>query len=263
MATVSLVSSPIGSGYTRTGTAQADTGQTDWIPVPAWARFVIVRIDWTAAAGTTPVLTPAFYGMNVAGLDEESRFKIAEHTAFTGMTTVRVNEVQTITLSAGIATETFKLTNGGVESTTAVTLPTGGYANVTAAQIKACLLSIPAWNGDTANIAVVKAANDYAVTFSGRLGRTNIGDTTITSKTGAADGSVANTTAGVPGAGFTANIGPAVTGIADDVTNSATAESVVSLNAVLPPILGVELVLDRTSQNETYTYTMTVRFLGK
>ncbi len=260
MAVVTLVADPIGSGYTRTGTAQANTGQTDWVPIPGWAKYAHVRLDITALAGTTPTLTPAFYGMNKAGLDEESRYKIAEHAAFTAMTTARVNEVQTLSLSAGLATETFKLTQGAVESTAAVTLPTGGFANVTAAQIKACLLTIAQWTGDTANIAVVKTVNDYAITFSGRLGRTDIAAITVTSKTGAADGSVAATTTGVPGAGFTALIGPGVTGIADDVTNSATAESVVSLNSPLPAILGMELVLDRTSANETYTYTYSIRF---
>ena len=259
MATVTLVSDPIGSGYTRTGTAQADTGQTDWIPVPSWAKNMFVRIDITALAGTTPVMTPSVYGMNKAGLDEESRYKVAEHAALTGMTTARVNEVQTLTLTAGAAADTFKLTQGAVESD-AVTLPAGGYANVTAAQIKTALLTIKHWSGDTANIAVVKTVNDYAITFSGRLGRTNIGAITVTSATGTAAGSVAETTAGVPGAGLNINIGPGITGIADDVTNSASAESVVSLNAALPPIVGIELVLDRTSGNETYTYTMTAVF---
>jgi hypothetical protein len=258
MATVTLVSDPIGNQYTRTGTVQADPGQTDWIPVPSWAKYAHVRIDWTGAAGTTPIITPSFYGMNIAGLDETSRFKIGAHAAITGMTTPRVNEVQTITLSAGLATETFKLTQGGVESS-AVVIPTGGFANVTAAQIKAALLTLGQFANDTANIAVVKASNDYAVTFSGRLGRTDIGAITITSKTGAADGSVAETTKGVPGAGLIAVIGPGVTGIADVLTGSATAESQVSINSPLPAILGVELLLDRTTGNETYTYTSSTR----
>ena len=258
MATVTLASSPVPI-YTRTGTAQADTGQTDWLAVPSWAKYAHVRLDITALAGTTPVLTPALYGLSKAGQDEESRWKIAEHSAFTGLTTARVNEVQTLSLTAGDAADTFKLTFNTHESS-AVTLPAGGYANTTAAQIKAALLTISDWTGDTANIAVVKTVNDYAITFSGRLGRTNVGAITVTSATGTAAGSVAETTAGVPGAGFSANIGPSITGIADDVTNSASAESVVNLNAVLPPIIGIELVLDRTSANETYTYTYTIRF---
>lgn len=34
-------------------------------------------------------------------------------------------------------------------------------------------------------------------------------------------------------------IGPGITGIADDVASSATVDSYISLNAVLPPILGI------------------------
>ncbi len=259
MAVVTLVADPIGSGYTRTGTAQANTGQTDWIPVPGYAKYAHVRLDITALAGTTPTLTPAFYGMNKAGLDEESRYKIAEHAAFTAMTTARVNEVQTLNMSAGAAADTFKLTFNTHESA-AITIPAGGFVNITAAQVLAALLTISDWTGDAANIAVVKSTNAYAITFSGRLGRTDLTAITVTSTTGTAAGSVAATTAGVPGAGFTAVIGPGVTGIADDVTNSATAESVVSLNAPLPAILGMELRLDRTTGDETYTYTYSIRF---
>jgi len=55
-------------------------------------------------------------------------------------------------------------------------------------------------------------------------------------------------------------LGPGVTGIADDVTQAANADSAVSINTVLPPVLGVQLVLDRTSANETYTYNLSVWF---
>ena len=56
------------------------------------------------------------------------------------------------------------------------------------------------------------------------------------------------------------DIGPGITGIANDVTNSATADSYVALNAVLPQLLGVSLVLDRTDTDETYTYNLSVTF---
>jgi hypothetical protein len=247
-----------GSAYRRSGAAQADSGQTDWMAVPSWAKYARVALVPTAMAGTTPIWTLSLWGLTMAGDDETYASKLAEHAALTGITAVGVNEVQTLTLTAGIATETFKLTNG--TESAAVTLPTGGYANVTAAQIKTALLTIGKWSSKTADIAVVKSTNDYAITFSGSLGRTDIGDTTVTSKTGAADGSVAETTKGVPGSVLIADIGPSMTGIANDVTNSATADSYVSLNALLPPLLGVRLDLDRTTGNETYTYTLTVTF---
>jgi len=70
--------------------------------------------------------------------------------------------------------------------------------------------------------------------------------------------------------GFTANdgtaaqyvyqLGPGITGIADDVTQAAGADSYVSLNVILPPILGVRITLDRTTGNETYSYNLAVYF---
>ena len=111
------------------------------------------------------------------------------------------NEVQTLTLTAGLATETFKIKAGGIaseESTAAVTLPAGGYVNTTAAQIKTCLLTIPMFASHTADIAVAESGTTYAITFSGLLASTNIPTLTMTSKTGAADGSFADTTAGSP-----------------------------------------------------------------
>ena len=105
------------------------------------------------------------------------------------------DEIQTLSLSAGVENDTFKLTRGG-ESADPVTIPAGGFANVSAADIKTCLLTIAAWVAKGADIAVVKTDNDYAIAFSGTLGATDIGDITVTTKTGAADGSVAETNKG-------------------------------------------------------------------
>ena len=53
-------------------------------------------------------------------------------------------------------------------------------------------------------------------------------------------------------------LGPGVTGIADDAPIAAAADSVASINAVLPPILGVRQV-----NSGTNVYNMTVIFKGK
>jgi hypothetical protein len=53
-------------------------------------------------------------------------------------------------------------------------------------------------------------------------------------------------------------IGPGATGIADDSTISATADSYASLNAILPPILGVRQV-----NSGTNVYNLSVVFRGK
>ena len=55
--------------------------------------------------------------------------------------------------------------------------------------------------------------------------------------------------------GQVVDIGPGVTGIAD--AGSATK---VTVNAILPAILGLTLLLDRTNADETYTYTLSARF---
>lgn len=55
-------------------------------------------------------------------------------------------------------------------------------------------------------------------------------------------------------------IGPGVTGIADDVTNAATGTSNVAINVVLPPIFGVKVLNDRGDADETYTYSLNVFF---
>lgn len=57
-------------------------------------------------------------------------------------------------------------------------------------------------------------------------------------------------------------IGPGVTGIADDLALAATGDSTGFVGSVLPPILGVKLLLDRTSGTETYTYTLAMAFRG-
>lgn len=56
------------------------------------------------------------------------------------------------------------------------------------------------------------------------------------------------------------DIGPGVTGIANDVTNAAAADSYVSLNVVLPELMGFKVLNDRADADETYSYNLSVRF---
>ena len=55
-------------------------------------------------------------------------------------------------------------------------------------------------------------------------------------------------------------VGPGVTGIADDTTASATADSYASLNAVLPSILGIKVT--NVVGGGAFTYALTVKFRG-
>lgn len=153
MAAITPVASQGGAlALLRTGTAQANTGQTDWIAVPHWAHYATVDFNLTAVAGTTPLVTNIFVrGVDPVTLNDTYQYAIAEH--------------------ADLAT-----------------------TDMTAA----------------AHLVV--------------------------------------------------DIGPGVTGIADDVTQAATGFSRAALNAVLPTMLGVTLTFDRADGNETYTYTVSVHF---
>lgn len=215
-------------------TANAAT-LTDTIVTPSWARYATFFLNMTTVSGTTKTVDLAFSYLDpvdittavaypgsgitqitAAGLvvvtfdpvaaDDDTGPIYTLHgpvipriKAVTILGTKSENEIQTLSLTAGLVSETFKLTYNAHESTAAVTLPTGGYANVTAAQIKTCLLTISDFSTKTADIAVVKSTNDYIITFSGTLGNADIGAITVTSKTGAADGSVAETNKGVVG----------------------------------------------------------------
>jgi hypothetical protein len=136
--------------FRRSETAQATTGQTDWINVPEYAKYAFVFLNITATAGTTPLTDISFLAADPVSRDDAHVIKLAEHADLTD-----------------------------------------------------------------------------------------------------ADGTAAQ---------FIYQLGPGVTGIADDVTAAAAADSVVSLNVVLPPLLGIKIHNDRTGTNETYTYNLSVTF---
>lgn len=134
----------------RTAQVQANTGQTDWVTIPAWAKFAKVVFTLSAAAGTTPVTDLSLLEMDPFVMDDT-------FVAFPGGTTITA------------------------QSTTA----TSGLMQVV-------------------------------------------------------------------------DLGPGVTGIADDLVLGATGVNRAAINCPLPAILGMKLVFDRTTGNETYTYTLTL-----
>lgn len=139
---------PFGVSLIRSASAQATTGQTDWLRLPPRATYASIYFNLTAVAGNTPIVTPSFLVPDPITLDDAaSLINLGEHAAFTGIT----------------------------------------------------------------------AAAQYVF-----------------------------------------DIGPGITGIANDVTNAATADSYVSLNVILPAVLGVKLLNDRTSADETYTYKLSI-----
>ena len=151
MAAITATTVPGGFHVIRQASAQATTGQTDWLKLPQWANYAQVFLNVTATAGTTPILTPSFLVADPVSQDDSHVVNLAEHAAFTGIT--------------GAAQYVFQM-------------------------------------------------------------------------------------------------GPGVTGIADDVTNAAAADSFVSLNVVLPLFLGVRILNDRTTGDETYTYNLSIWLRG-
>lgn len=135
----------------RNATAQANTGQTDWILRPEWAKYLIVYLNVTATAGTTPLIDFSLLTVDPVSRDDSHVIKIGEHGDLTDIT---------------------------------------GVAQVVM------------------------------------------------------------------------QVGPGVTGIADDATIAATGDSYASINAVLPAYIGFKTTLDRTTGDETYTYTLAYEFRG-
>lgn len=70
----------------RTATAQASTGQTDWIAVPNAAKYATVYFNLTAVAGTTPSHLPSVKGAEPYAVNDTYSMKIAEHAALTAFT---------------------------------------------------------------------------------------------------------------------------------------------------------------------------------
>lgn len=132
----------------RSGIAQANTGQTDWLRVPQGSIYAVIDFNLTAAGGTTPLadLTINSTDPNVA--DDTYLYKLKSHAAFTQIT---------------------------------------GAAHLVA------------------------------------------------------------------------TVGPGIQA-ADDVATGATGFSDACLNTVLPPILGLKLVFDRTTADEVYTYSLTIAY---
>ena len=150
MAAISFAAFTNGRRFVRSQTAQATTGQTDWLAIPGWAKFLYVDYNLTAVAGTSPLVDVTFKIPDLTTLDD-----------------------------------------------------TTGVVNLA-------------------------------------------GHTALTQITGAAR--------------LVCQIGPGVTGIADDVTNAATGLSNISINHVLPDAIGIKILQDRTTGDETYTYTLTATF---
>lgn len=150
------------------------------------------QFGWIQFEGTS--------GASAANANVSAGNNVAISQGTDGQFAAIVNAVQTLTLTAGANTDTFKITFNAHEGTVAVTIGAGTYTAVTAAQVQAAVNSI----SDFAVVAdrpVVTgpAGGPFPITFSaGQFSGTNVTAMTMTSKTGAANGSFAQTTVGSP-----------------------------------------------------------------
>src|SRR3990172_6902333 len=71
----------------RNVSAQATTGQTDWLNIPPWAKSVTVSFNLTANAGTTPISTPSFIAADAISRDDGDVATILTGAAITGAST--------------------------------------------------------------------------------------------------------------------------------------------------------------------------------
>jgi len=88
MAAITPVTQQMNGHYPsfRTGAAQANTGQTDWLVVPHWANFLEVYFNLTAVgASTTPISTVSFLSVPPNIYDDTDTVQIGTGAAVTAI----------------------------------------------------------------------------------------------------------------------------------------------------------------------------------
>lgn len=246
------------------GVAQANTGQTTVAKVPEWAKSATFYLNLVAAAGTTPLTDYVIYHAVPKITDAVA---IATTQGGGGGN----NETQTVTLTGGPTHGTWSLTWPGVSAANGFTV-TGISPTATAAQLQTkvdeALYGNAAYR--SGHIVVTRSGSGtagtpyiYTLTFSGAtVANTNVDQVTVngtglhTYTTDTAHGignawngitQIAGTTAG----SVRVRVGPALTGVAEDDTGP-----VYSIDDMLPEYLAHTITFDRTSTNETYTYSL-------
>lgn len=93
MAAITPVAQQLNGYYPslRTAAAQATTGQTDWLVVPAWARAMEVYFNLTANAGTSPISTLSLVAPPPGVFDDTDLMTIGSGAAVTAASQHRYN----------------------------------------------------------------------------------------------------------------------------------------------------------------------------
>jgi hypothetical protein len=253
----------------KAGTAQADTGQTTQARIPRWARAVIFQLSVVAAAGTTPLTD---YVLKT--VQRKRTAAIAFSTTQAGG--VGDNEVQTATLTGGPVGGKWGLTWGGVSADVSVSTGRVFTHDESAAEVARVLNNAIKAEGTYGAGTPVEVARTgvgtsgdpyvYAVTFSG----TDVALTNVDALA-ALDGELFTdfTTAldyhgwnGITQIAGTTNgdvnvaIGPSYPNTTDDTGPDY------HVQCELPDSLAHVLTFDRTTGNETYTYSLYATYIG-
>lgn len=248
----------------KAGVVQANTGQTTVFDVPDFARYATFFLKVKDAAGNTPLTDLVLYH---AAPEITSAVVVATTTGGDGTH----DEVQTVTLTGGPTFGTFDLTWPGISADTSAVLANIPF-NASAAQLQTAFVDALRTNATYRGEDIVVTRSGagtsgspyvYTLTHSGAtVDKANIDAVTVdgtklatfTSDTDFGAGNtwngitqIAGTTAG----GIMVAVGPGVTGIADDDTGAAY-----FANVPLSSRMGAKLTFDRSTGDETYTYSL-------
>lgn len=107
----------------RNVTAQATTGQTDWLDVPDWVKSIIVTLNITANAGTTPTTTLTLRAPDPVTRDDTNDHGVVLTSAvITGASFHYYALAPTFTTAGtdGVASDSTVVQNGPIPSTIGV-----------------------------------------------------------------------------------------------------------------------------------------------
>ena len=243
---------------------QASTGQTTIVEPPKWANYATLHFNVITSAGTTNLTDLALKYVNPL-------ITLVPVVATSQAGGAGDDEVQTITLTGGPTEGTFTISWGGVSanvSATTAPIPATATGDAVTQALKAALANTIYNDGSNNEIVAVRTGAGtsgdpyvHTLTFSGPLvDKTNVDAVTVDGTSlynYAASGidlagwngitQIVETTA----ANVVVQLGPGVTGIADDDTGP-----LYSVNCALPSRFAAVITLDRADADETYTYSL-------
>ena len=100
MALLTTAASPVPAATLRNVSAQATTGQTDWVVCPSWATQLVVTLNITANAGTTPTTTLTLREPDPVTLDDTN-----DHSVLLTSAVITAASFHTYAIGPGMGTD--------------------------------------------------------------------------------------------------------------------------------------------------------------